>query len=190
MTDINQLVQLNVELEGLLKVLLDRKSIHAKSLLAEKFRQYQTLIQQFLAEEEDGEEVPQQEVESVAEEASVALNEGHAIEVKDQEAEDSEVDDQDDLAAEAIERGEQEEEHMASHEPNPKVLKAFTLNDKFLFTRELFNGDDRDYTDTLNLLSEMGSYEEAEDYLLHDLMWNPDNANVKAFLTALEKAFK
>lgn len=190
MTDINQLVQLNVELEGLLKVLLDRKSIHAKSLLAEKFEQYSTLIRRFLAEEEGGESVPEAVVESVADEASDVLAEGHQVEVKDQEAEDSEVEDQDDLAAEAIERGENELSHMVDREPNPNVLKAFSLNDKFLYTRELFHGDDRDYSDTLTLISEMDSYEEAEEYLVHDLMWDPENTNVKSFLAVLAKAFK
>ena len=190
MTDINKLVQLNVELEGLLKVLLDRKSVHAKSLLAEKFELYSSMIKQFLDEDEEGEAVTEAQVEQVEDRASEVLHEGHQIEVKDQEAEDSEVEDQDDLAAEAIEKGENQLSYVADHEPNPNVLKAFSLNDKFLYTRELFHGDDRDYSDTITLLSEMGSYEEAEDYLVHDLMWNPEDANVKSFLAALAKAFK
>ena len=36
MTDLKQLINLNVELEGLLKVLHERNSVEAKSLLADK----------------------------------------------------------------------------------------------------------------------------------------------------------
>lgn len=190
MTDINQLVQLNVELEGLLKVLIDRKSIHAKSLLADKFRQYSTLIQQFLAEDDQEQSPSSEEKEQIVEQAEDVAAEGQEIEVKDQEAEDAEVEDQDDLAEAAIERGERQAEVASVHQPNPNVLKAFTLNDKFRFIRELFNGDDRDYTETLNLISEMGSYEEAEDYLVNDLLWNPESDVVKDFLNTLQAAYK
>ena len=187
MTDINQLIQLNVELEGLLKVLVDRKSIHAKSLLADKFRQYSALIQQYLAEEEEGQTPAPEEVAKVETEAREVAAQGQEIEVKDQEAEDSEVEDQDDLAEEAIERG----EHMANAGTHKnEVLKAFTLNDKFYFTNEVFDGNERDFTDTLNVISEMGSFEEAEDYVVNDLMLNPEDEGVKKYLERLQVAFK
>ena len=38
---------------------------------------------------------------------------------------------------------------------------------------ELFAGDDDDFSSTLVLLAQMPSYEEAADYLFHDLLWEP-----------------
>jgi hypothetical protein len=66
------------------------------------------------------------------------------------------------------------------------LLKAFTLNDKFRFRRELFAGDDDDFSSTLVLLAQMPSYEEASDYLFHDLLWDRRDENVLAFMEILK----
>ena len=70
---------------------------------------------------------------------------------------------------------------------NTRLLKAFTLNDKFRFRRELFNGDDDDFADTLSLLAHMPSYAEAADYLTNDLLWDTRNPNVEDFLAILKE---
>lgn len=212
MTDLDRLIRLNVELEGLLKVLLDRDSIHARSLLAEKFDEYSRGLSRYLAEG-----APATADAAVLGQAQALAAEAHAVEVKDQEAVDPEVTDETDAATAAIEAGQEyvavpvteepiEEESEAEipetpevieEEPasesagseaveNTKLLRAFTLNDKFRFRRELFNGDIEDFADTLSLLAHMPSYAEAVDYLTNDLLWDTRNPNVEDFFAILK----
>lgn len=207
MTDINSLIRLNVELEGLLKVLIDRDSIHARSLLAEKFREYSAGLQRYLDESSH----TLAETETIVDRGRELAAEAHATEVKDQEAADSEVTDEATAAEAAIQQAQEPEAPAAEPEPevyaapvgdtaavpaayaesepveNKKLLKAFTLNDKFRFRRELFNGDDEDFADTLSLLAHMPSYDEAVDYLTNDLLWDKRNPNVEDFFAILKE---
>lgn len=188
MTDINRLISLNVQLEGLLKVLLERDNIHARSALAEKFEEYSEALRSYL----DESAATPAETAAVAAEAAALADEAQATEVKDLEAAESEVEDETDAATAAIERGEAEEAAgvpvAQECEPtvNSKLLKAFTLNDKFRFRRELFNGDDEDFADTLSLLAHMPSYDEAVDFLTNDLLWDKRNIVVNDFFAILK----
>lgn len=207
MTDIQRLLHLNVEIEGLLRVLQSRDSSESRTLLMQKFEQFTALMVATFPNANDAG-------------SYVAIPLGNP-EVKNQEAETSEVDPEEDAAEAAIERGSMVPETVASSEVRPEVKlqeaevaeiepqdeaaeaaiargskknepliplsKAFTLNDRFRFRRELFNSNDADFTDTLNLISEMESYSEAEDYLLHDLMWNPENPSVVDFLEIISR---
>lgn len=185
MTDIDKLIRLNVELEGLLKVLADRNSIDARSLLSEKYREYTEAFERLLAQGEE-----------LAEEA-------HAVEVKDQEAVDSEIPDE----TAAMERrfstaGPAEDSEVplygttddaadrrletASPQDNTSVLDAFSAADRDRFRRELFNSDEDDMNDTVALIAHMPSYEEAADYLTNDLLWDSRNAAVVDFLAILK----
>ncbi len=132
MTEINRLIRLNIEIEGLLRVLEERHSEDARSMLAEKFEDYAALMRAYVA--------------------------GHEP--------------LGDFAA-----------PVTVEVPEPEV---FTLNDKFRFRRELFAGDDDDFSSTLVLLAQMPSYEEAADYLFHDLLWDRRDENVQAFMEILK----
>lgn len=48
MTDINRLIRLNIEIEGLLRVLEERHSDDARSMLAEKFEDYAALMRAYV----------------------------------------------------------------------------------------------------------------------------------------------
>ncbi|MCM1164118.1 MAG: hypothetical protein NC339_07715 [Muribaculaceae bacterium] len=69
------------------------------------------------------------------------------------------------------------------------INKAFTLNDKYRFCRELFHGSEADFTDTLDVISAMSSFDEAEEYFYDDLCWDPDNEDVKAFMEIVKRHF-
>lgn len=232
MTDINNLIHLNLELEGLLRVLVERKSIHAKSMLADKYKEYARQLEAFLAEPDEDTaaqleatattlaaeathtEVKDQEAESaeVVDETDAAVaaiergeekyRQADAVtihtEVKDQEAESSEVVDETDAATTAIERGEEEFDaaevapvstHPQPAMPNQKILKAFTLNDKFRFRRNLFGGDDRAFDDTLAILADMPTYDDAYDFIYNDMMLDPKNAEVADFMAVLAECY-
>lgn len=69
------------------------------------------------------------------------------------------------------------------------IFKAFTLNDKFRFRRELFRNSQQEFDDTLEIISGMSSLDEAEEYFYEDLCWDPDNEHVKAFMEVVAKHF-
>lgn len=69
------------------------------------------------------------------------------------------------------------------------LRRSFTINDKFRFRRELFGNSDSEFTDALNLVEAMGSYDEAEDYFITDLSWDREMPEVGEFLTVIEHYF-
>lgn len=69
------------------------------------------------------------------------------------------------------------------------LKKAFTLNDRFRFRRELFGNHDVEFNDTLNLVEAMHSFDEAEDYFYNDLQWDKDSPEVIDFMKIIEKHF-
>lgn len=206
MTEINRLIRLNIEIEGLLRVLEERHSDDARSMLAEKFEGYAALMRAYVGGHEPlGDfaapvtvEVPEPEVyepivsneneetavEPVVEPDLEPVSEPVDLEIKEQEAVEPELVDETDAATAAITLGEAKGQG-ASRCAGEALLKAFTLNDKFRFRRELFAGDD-DFSSTLVLLAQMPSYEEAADYLFHDLLWDRRDENVQAFMEILK----
>ena len=69
------------------------------------------------------------------------------------------------------------------------IFKAFTLNDKFRFRRELFRDSQEEFDDALNIISQMSTIGEAEEYIYDDLCWDPENEDVKAFMDIVTKHF-
>lgn len=86
---------------------------------------------------------------------------------------------------------------VISHTPAPQpsqlsindVTKAFTLNDKFRFRRELFRNSDTELAETLDVLQAMDSIEEAEDYLYNDLAWDQENPDVQDFIALITPCY-
>lgn len=181
MTDIKEIIRLNIELEGMLRVLDNRDSEQAREILAERFRAYSLLMENLLGAQ------PAEIVEETI--------------IKEQEAEDAEIPTQNELAAQAI------ADETAAFEPEPApepapapapapvhtaprpntVLKAFTLNDKFRFIREVFGGNESDFNDTLALIAAMESYGEAADYVFNDMMLDADNPDVADFMAVVKR---
>lgn len=67
--------------------------------------------------------------------------------------------------------------------------KAFSLNDRFRFRRELFNGNEEQMNRVINDLNELHSYEESTAYLHNRLNWNKEEEAVADFIKLLEKRF-
>lgn len=66
---------------------------------------------------------------------------------------------------------------------------AFSLNDKFRFSRELFGNSTAEMSDAVNLVEAMHSYDEAEEYFYGDLGWNRESDEVKEFMDVIKKHF-
>ena len=67
--------------------------------------------------------------------------------------------------------------------------KAFSLNDRFRFRRELFGGDEARMNKAINDLNDLHSYEESVTYLNNELKWNIEDEAVADFIKLLEKRF-
>lgn len=168
MNNIDQLIEKNIEIEGLLRVLRGRPNAEAQNMLRQAFDSYAALMEQLLGASEAS------AVSAVSEVPDVSA----VSEVSDVSDETDETDLSDETDSSVPVNAEPREQ-------NVKLLKAFTLNDRFRFRRELFEGNDSDFSDTLTILSGMDSYAEAADYLYNDMMWDANNASVADFMAIL-----
>jgi hypothetical protein len=69
------------------------------------------------------------------------------------------------------------------------LRKAFSLNDRFYFQKELFGGDEAKMNKVIAALNEMNSYETSLAYVREQLHWDDANATVAEFLVLIEKRF-
>lgn len=84
------------------------------------------------------------------------------------------------------EKGSEPVEDFSSTQRKP----AFCINDRFRFRRELFNGSDSEFAAAMNVVASMENFEEAQDYFLGELGWNPEDENVADFLEIIERYFE
>lgn len=80
-------------------------------------------------------------------------------------------------------------DEMLSRREAKNLRKAFTLNDKFRFRRELFNNDDVLFLNTLNALQDSADYASAVSYLDSQLHWDMKNEDVRDFLSIVKNHF-
>lgn len=67
--------------------------------------------------------------------------------------------------------------------------KAFSLNDRYRFRRELFSNSELDWNDALNMVASMSSFDEAEDYFYNDLGWDKNSEEVTDFMSVIKNHF-
>lgn len=77
---------------------------------------------------------------------------------------------------------------QVSTEPRGRLV--FSINDRYRFKRELFDGSDAGFNNTLALVASMENYDEAEDYFLGELQWDQKKPEVIDFLEILKKYFR
>lgn len=84
-----------------------------------------------------------------------------------------------------------EDTESTVHEDNPHARGrlVFSINDRYRFKRELFDGSDADFNTTLALIASMDSFIEAEEYFTGELMWDPARPEVKDFFKTIAQYF-
>jgi hypothetical protein len=207
--DIQKLIQLNVEIEGLLRIIAARESDDAKQLLFSKYAEFKTIFEQENQETEAKTEAPtQSDVQPITEivteveaepQASPSQTIAEVLTPSEQaqpELSSSTVSQQyqsnDLTTAEEIAASRPNEmrvDEMLTRREARDLRKAFTLNDKFRFRRELFANNDAQFAETLNILSAMKNMEEAVEYMSDDLGWNMDSDEVKDFVNIISNHF-
>lgn len=73
--------------------------------------------------------------------------------------------------------------------PVDDIRKAFGLNDRFYYQRELFNGNPELFNQTLDQINQMESYDSATHFLLSNFQWTEDNEVAEAFLKSVKRRF-
>ncbi len=198
MTNIyEQLLRLNVELEGALRVLRERDSYQALQVATEKFEAMSSLFQSLkeraaantpteIKEEEavGTEQAPLNEPaqKSVPDNAVIADSDASSIEAAVDEASKSAKESEKDPIEAKV-------SNITIPQTVGDIRKSMTLNDKFLFRRELFGGNDAELNDTLELLASMHSFDEAEEYIYDDLQWNREDPTVSDFMSIIKTFF-
>lgn len=69
------------------------------------------------------------------------------------------------------------------------LRRAFSVNDRFRFRRELFGNNEADFVDAINMIEAMHSYDEATEYFLTDLGWDEDVPEVNEFMNIVRHHF-
>ena len=70
------------------------------------------------------------------------------------------------------------------------LKRGISLNDRFLFQRELFNNNQAEMNSVMDRLNSFGNFEEAESYLKSERNWNFESQTVKEFLIVIKKGFE
>lgn len=71
-----------------------------------------------------------------------------------------------------------------------KLKSAFSLNDRFLYARELFEGNMKMFDSTLDFIEGIEEYSIIEDYFYGELEWDPENVSVASFMEILRPHFR
>lgn len=83
--------------------------------------------------------------------------------------------------------------HLLKETPIKDLRKAIGINDRFVFTKELFRGDDAMYERSIKTINGFNIYSEAEYWiareLKHKLGWDDKNETVKHFYQLVRRRF-
>ena len=77
---------------------------------------------------------------------------------------------------------------VTSHALND-IRKLLTLNDRFLFQRELFRGDVGLMNFTYDEINKFDTFDEALEYLQQNFRWDNESQTVRDFMTLVERHF-
>jgi hypothetical protein len=70
------------------------------------------------------------------------------------------------------------------------LKREISLNDRFLFQRELFGNDRQGMNNMMSKLNSFNNYDDAEQFLKETTSWDFDNQTVMDFLAVIRKGFR
>lgn len=208
---IDKLLSQVYELEGLLLVIERHKgdvSPFIYEMIQKKAERIGELAPLCIPESKEETPVVQIPVENVSEEYVEDIpeepqtedfeNQEEMCEAEDVEAviteTDESADDEEETFEEFEEESEEDEEPIKLDEALQRSLskdlsRAFSLNDRFRYRRELFSNSEVEMRNTLNIVEAMQSFAEAEDYFYGDLEWDSESPEVKDFMVIIKNHF-
>ena len=186
---LDELLKANIEIEGLIRVMLARPTEEAEVMLKDRLVRFASLC---------GEECASAELPEAGVQTGVA-DEPEAIEMvsaDESQAEDVVPEEIADVAPDMLPRpvyvAESDDirvDEMLSRREARDLAKAFTLNDKFRFIRELFCNNKESFDSALSLIMRMNTLSEAEVYLYNDMQMDADDPTVQDFMAIVTNHF-
>ncbi len=81
---------------------------------------------------------------------------------------------------------------VAPHQSQPAVdiTSAFSINDRFLFQRELFDGNKEKYDDAIAVMQRLADIDKIKEFMTDVLALDRSNEVVKEFIRLIEQSFK
>ncbi|MFN4233810.1 MAG: hypothetical protein ACK4IK_03275 [Bacteroidia bacterium] len=77
--------------------------------------------------------------------------------------------------------------------PIDDIVKAIGINERYLFTKELFKGNSEAFMQHVKAINSLNTYEEAQLYLekeiIHHFSWDANNPAVSEFLDLVQRRF-
>ncbi len=73
--------------------------------------------------------------------------------------------------------------------PITDINKALGVNDKFLFAKELFNGDKARFKETIDVVNNANDFDEAMNYINENFAWDMDNPYAKMFIDLVNRKY-
>ena len=196
-TDPKKLLDTCLEIEGLLALVVVRNghcSSETYELLKSKAAHLKEEVFSMQPVAAESMKQPVEEIITVGEIVHPDEYQPQEVVAESQESQESEVEVADVEMPAADVASESEPVEVPSVKPAPKttnesLMAMFSINDKFLYCRELFGSSREEMNEALDVISNMNSTEEIEDYLFNDLCLDSKNETVKAFLNTMSSRF-
>jgi len=80
-------------------------------------------------------------------------------------------------------------EYKLSNRPVSSIQSSIGINDRFQYIRELFDGDNRKYTEAVKTLDSMHNVKEAVEYLRSNYKWKKNETSLK-FVNLVKRRFQ
>lgn len=80
-------------------------------------------------------------------------------------------------------------EYKLSNRPVTSIQAAIGINDRFQYIRELFDGDNEKFLETVKALDSMSDIKEAVDYLRNNFKWKKNETSLK-FVNLVKRRFQ
>lgn len=188
MSEIDKMLETAIEIEGLIRIIRDREpQEETYELLRRKIGELKPLpCPKPLPDppHRGGSEIPDSAVE-MEKEADVRMEEAEAVEIE--AAKEAAYDDDILLSFEDDENESATTDLEKEIKPSKRNLKrGFSLNDRFLYARELFDNNMKAFDSTLKSLEGVQDFSVIEDYFYNELDWDSENPIVKEFMEKLK----
>lgn len=209
--NIEELITINYEIEGLLYLALhrgDETPEQVWKMIEDKIDILKSSIPRSVPDEQvDASNAPQKEEYNEEPLQDEPVAETFKEAVAEEPFQEGPVEETIVVIEEQISVPDITEETPAEQEPEPKpradirldeklarqhsrdLKKAFSLNDRFRFRRELFANSDSAMNDSLELVEGMQSFDEAADLFYDSLGFDANNPDVVDFMDIIEKHF-
>ncbi len=80
-------------------------------------------------------------------------------------------------------------EYKLSNRPVSSIQSSIGINDRFQYIRELFDGDNKKYTESVKALDSMHNVKEAVEYLRSNFKWKKNETSLK-FVNLVKRRFQ